>query len=181
MRTGRTNDPNAIQAGPDWPAVVVAGAYQTGVVLMRDLSRHGLEVHAVEWFTEQPGFLTVYGKTHLCPHPDNEPEKWRDFMVALGKTFPRPPVLIPSSDQFVSAIEAHADALAEHFVFSRAGVTVQALLATKRRQYDIADRHGMCVPLTRLAASETNAETMVATETNTASSRMFSLRLMRNV
>lgn len=143
---------NPAQAQPDWPPVVVAGAFQTGVVLMRNLARRGLKVYAFDSLPTQPGFKTVYGKTFLCPNPDHEPAAWLQFMIDLAGEIGGKPVLIPSADQFVTAIAAHAAELEQHFVFCPA-TSVQALLATKKRQYEIAATHGLPTPRTEFVGS----------------------------
>ena len=63
---------------------MVAGGYQTGVVLMRNLVRRGLDVYCVEWFREQPCFRSVYGTSFVCPNPDDSPDEWLSFMIELG-------------------------------------------------------------------------------------------------
>ena len=63
------------------------------------------------------------------------------------------PVLIPSSDLFVTAIADHAAELEPHFTFRAASAATQALLATKKRQYEIADLNGLPVPATRFVQS----------------------------
>lgn len=140
-------------AGIDLPPVVVAGGFQTGVVLMRDLKRHGLETWCVDYNPEQPCFKTVYGKARLCPNPDTHPAEWERFMVDLAAEIGRRPVIIPSADQFVSAIASHSAALSPHYIFRAASVATQALLATKERQYEIADDNGLSVPKTRFVQS----------------------------
>ena len=142
-------DANPRHAAPNWPPAIVAGAFQTGVVLMRNLYRRGVETSCIDCIPTQPGFKTVYGKGYLCPNPDHEPEEWVRFMLALSAKSPQPPVLIPSADQFVIAISRHAAALENHFVFMKASVVTQELLATKKRQYDIAETNGLPVPRTR--------------------------------
>jgi len=131
----------------------VAGAAQTGIVLMRNLARRGVSVSSVDCNPEHPGFKTVYGKAHLCPNPDEKPAEWSRFMVDLAKDIGSRPVLIPSSDQFVTAIACHAAQLQDHFVFLESGVVMQALLATKRRQYDIAAGNGLPTPRTQFVSS----------------------------
>ncbi len=74
-------------------------------------------------------------------------------MVALARTMSDKPVLISSSDQYVSAIADHASKLAEHYVLSP-GATLQGLLATKQTQYELAARHGMPMPRTAFVSSE---------------------------
>ncbi len=132
---------------------MVAGAYQTGVVLMRNLRRRGVDVSCVDCLPSQPGFKTVYGKAYLCPNPDEAPAEWVRFMAGLGKRIGGKPVLISSADQFVTAIARHAAELEEHFTFPRAGVAAQALLATKKRQYEIAGKNGLPAPRTQLVRS----------------------------
>jgi predicted ATP-grasp superfamily ATP-dependent carboligase len=133
--------------------VVVAGGYQTGVVLMRNLVRRALDVHCVEWFPEQPCFRSVYGKSYRCPNPDEKPDEWLNFMIELSGKLASKPVLIPTADQFVTAIGTHAAELQKHYVFCHAGASVQALLATKQRQYDLAGEHGLPVPRTQFVSS----------------------------
>jgi predicted ATP-grasp superfamily ATP-dependent carboligase len=135
------------------PPVVVAGAYQTGVVLMRNLARRKVKVCCIDCDSTQQGFKTVYGKAHLCSNPDTEPAEWERFMVELAKSMSCKPVLIPSADQFVTAIAGHAAALEPYFIFRPASVATQALLATKKRQYEIADINGMPVPKTMFIES----------------------------
>jgi predicted ATP-grasp superfamily ATP-dependent carboligase len=129
---------------------------------MRDLAGRGVTVCCIDCLREQPGFSTVYGPAYLCPNPDDAPREWLAFMLDLADRMGGKPALIPSADQFVSAIAEHADALEERFIFCRGGVAAQKLLATKRRQYEIAEQHGLPVPRTRLIGSGADVETFCA-------------------
>ena len=146
-------DPNPARAEPGWPAVVVASAHQTGVGLMRNLVRRGVTVCCVDHDLAQPGFRTVYGKAHRCPNPDEKPAEWAEFMVALAAKTGGKPALICCSDQFVTAVAAHAGRLKESFLFCHTTIATQALLSTKQRQYEIAEAHGVPVPRTRFVKS----------------------------
>ena len=132
---------------------MVAGASQTGVVLMRDLARRGVSVCCVGQDRRSNGFRTVYGKGYLCPNPVDDPAAWIVYMVDLSRRIGGRPVLMPTSDQFVSAIGKYAEELGDFFVFCKPGVTIQTLLGTKEKQYDIALRHGMPLPRTRFVRS----------------------------
>jgi predicted ATP-grasp superfamily ATP-dependent carboligase len=145
--------PNPERAEPGWPAVVVAGGYQTGVVLMRNLERRGLRVYCVEWLRQQPCFRSVYGTSFKCPNPDERPDDWLEFMIGVSEKIGGRPVLIPSADQFVTAMARHAVQLEPHFRFCQDAAAVQGLMATKQRQYDLASDHGLPVPLTRFVSS----------------------------
>ncbi len=142
-------DPNPQRAERDWPAAVVAGASQTGVVLMRDLARRGVSVCCVGQDPKSNGFRTVYGKGYLCPKPDVEPAAWVAFMSDLAKKVGGRPVLMATADQFVSAIGEHADELGDSFCLSKQGVALQARLGIKDTQYDLVSRYGMPLPRTR--------------------------------
>jgi predicted ATP-grasp superfamily ATP-dependent carboligase len=74
-------------------------------------------------------------------------------MIELAKSIGRKPVLIASSDLFVTAIADHAAALEPHYIVRPGSVATQALLATKKRQYEIADMNGLPVPKTKFVQS----------------------------
>jgi predicted ATP-grasp superfamily ATP-dependent carboligase len=132
---------------------VVAGGYYTGVVLMRNLARRGVEVSCIDSNPRMPGFKTVYGMAYRCPNPDEQPRDWVDFMLQLATKLGGCPVLIASSDRFIGVVGDNAAELRQSFVFPEASIAVQALLATKRRQYDIAASHNLPVPRTSFVTS----------------------------
>jgi predicted ATP-grasp superfamily ATP-dependent carboligase len=74
-------------------------------------------------------------------------------MVDLAAKVGGKPVLIPASDQFVTAIAAHSFALAKHFVFCYEAAGLQASLATKENQYALAQQHGMPIPRSQYVTS----------------------------
>jgi D-aspartate ligase len=154
---------NPDRAAPDWPPVVVASVFQTGLNLMRDLLRRGVRTVGVDCIPEHEGFRSRYGTSHLCPNPDTHPEAWLAFMIALAKSLGQKPVLIPAADQFVSAIATHAEALHPHYLFSMASVAVQAQLATKEQQYALAAQHGLPIPRTAYIQSTAQLQAFVAT------------------
>ena len=159
----RLTSPNPERAEPGWPPVVVAGGFYTGVDLMRNLIRRGLQVYCVEWLREQPCFRSVYGTSFACPNPDEKPAEWLEFMIGVSAKAGGRPVLIPSADQFVTAIARYAAELEPHFRFCYEGVALQAMLATKERQYDLASEHGLPVPRSRFVTSAANLADFAAT------------------
>ena len=136
----------------DWPPAVIAGAFQTGVVGVRSLKRHGVKTLFFDCNPAMPGFRSVYGPARLCPNPDAEPGQWVEFMKGLAHELGRKAVLIPSSDQFVTAIVTHRQVLHDYFLLSP-GIEVQGLLAQKQTQYQLAMEHGMPMPLTGMVGS----------------------------
>jgi predicted ATP-grasp superfamily ATP-dependent carboligase len=140
------------------PPAVVASVFQTGLNLMRDLERKGIQVIAVDCNSENPGFRSKYGRSFLCPNPDNAPDEWVSFMTSLSAAIGEKPVLIAASDLFVSAIGRHAQILSEHFIFSETGCVLQAELATKEKQYALAREYGLPSPRSAYIRSEKELE-----------------------
>ncbi len=126
---------------------MIGGVFQTGVNLMRDLLEHGVPAVGVDPVRTHEGFRSIYGKSYLCPDPDERPGEWLEFMLALAKRIGGRPVFIASSDMFVSALGRHADALSQAYRFS-AGARIQAALTSKEEQSVLADRYDFPRPLT---------------------------------
>jgi predicted ATP-grasp superfamily ATP-dependent carboligase len=120
-------------------------------------------VHAIDSSPKQPIFQTVYGKAHLCPDSDGHPFEWLEFMIGLSAEIGGKPVLISSSDKYVTAMADHAGALDPHFTFCQSSIAAQALLATKKRQYAIADDLGLPVPATRFVESQEDVRAFART------------------
>lgn len=145
-----------MSARENLPPALIAGAFQTGVLAVRSLRRRGVEAGCFDSDPSMPGFRSVYGPAWTCPEPDTKPDQWLDFMLGLATRFSERPVLIPSSDQFVSAIAKHSDALAGHYIISP-GIAIQDRLADKQTQYALAAEHGMPLPRSSFVASPEDA------------------------
>jgi len=141
---------NPDRAEATWPPAVIAGAYQTGVLGVRALKRRGVRACLIDCNPAMAGFHSVHGPARLCPDPDVDGAGWTRFMVDLAKELGGRPVLIPSSDRYVTATANHIDALSGHYILSP-GVPLQGLLADKHTQYELAARHGMPMPRTEFA------------------------------
>jgi len=147
-----------LRAQSDWPPVVVASVFQTGLNLMRDLLRRGVRTVGVDCHGDHEGFRSSYGKSYLCPNPDTHPEAWVAFMIDLAKQLGAKPVIIPAADIFVSALGKHVEALRDHYIFSLDSIAVQAALATKEQQYALAAQHGLPIPRTAYIQSRADLE-----------------------
>lgn len=119
---------------------------------MRDLSRRGVRVCCIDHTPGQRGFKSIYGPGYLCPNPDESPAAWLQFMRDLAARLGGKPVLISSADVYVTAIANHEAELEPLFIFSRS-VASQALLATKKRQYELSASFGLPVPRTQFVTS----------------------------
>lgn len=147
----------SVRAGSDWPPAVIAGAYQTGVLGMRSLARHGVLALCFDCNPSQAGFRSVHGEARLCPDPDEQPEAWLEFMLDMARGQGGRAALIASSDKFVSSIARFAAELAPHYLFSPKA-SLQGLLADKQSQYELAAAHGMPMPRTQRVGSVDEVE-----------------------
>jgi D-aspartate ligase len=151
-----------LRAQGDWPPVVVASVFQTGLNLMRDLLRRGVRVVGIDCDSSHEGFRSSYGKSYLCPNPDTHPDEWIEFMIKLAQDLGGKPVIIPAADIFVSAMGKHSETLKQHYLFSLDSIAVQAALATKEQQYALAARYGLPIPRTEYIQSRTDLERFAA-------------------
>lgn len=135
-----------------WPPAVIAGAFQTGVLGVRSLHRHGVRAVCFDSNGKNPGFQSVYGPARLSPDPDKQSDEWLQFMLKLARDLGERPALIASSDKFVSAIARHQSMLEEHYILSP-GIALQGLLTDKHTQYELAAKHGMPMPRTQFVES----------------------------
>ncbi len=154
-------DPNIARAGADWPAAVVACGHQTGLNLARNLERRGVRVFVIDANPGNDCFRSVYGKPVLCPDPDTQSDQWLQFMLTLAETIGGKPAIISGSDQFVSAVGLHADALAGKYHISPSA-KMHADLAIKEGQIRLAMEHGLPIPRTRYAATIRDVEEFAA-------------------
>ncbi len=146
---------NLSVAESHWPSAVIAGAFQTGVVGVRNLFKHGVKTVCFDSDSGLQGFHSKYGPARLCPDPDLYPDDWIEFMHRLSIELGDCPVLIPSSDQYVIAIHTHRNSLDPYYRLSP-GIDLQGQLALKQTQYRLAMEHGMPMPYTNIIDSRKN-------------------------
>lgn len=138
--------------------MVVASVFQTGLNLIRDLSRRGVRAFGVDCIAAHAGFRSRYGKSFLCPDPDRQPAEWVAFMKQLARQIGGKPVIIPAADIFVTALARHAAELASDFCFSGEAVMLQAAFAVKEQQYALAAKAGFPCPRTEYIRSRADLE-----------------------
>ena len=133
LRTGS----NHWKAESSWPAAIIAGASQTGVLGVRTLQRRGVRTLLFDCDPNLPGFSSAYGPARQVPNPDVDSDQWVQAVIRLGNELGGKPVLVPSSDRYVSAMAKHAEMLRSHFRMSET-VDIQGKLADKETQYELA-------------------------------------------
>jgi D-aspartate ligase len=146
------------RAADNWPPVVVASVFQTGLNLVRDLTRRGVRCYGVDHDASHAGFRSRHGKSYICPDPDQHPDDWVAFMKALARNIGGRPAIIPAADIFVTALGNHAAELASDYRFSQESAVLQGALGTKERQYALAAQAGLPCPRTAYIESRADLE-----------------------
>ncbi len=152
---------NTHVARPEWPPAVVGGVFQTGLNLIRDLTSRGIRAVGVDNDPEHEGFRSSYGKSYLCPNPDEQPAEWVAFMQNLSRQMGERPVFIAAADIFVTALGNHEAELRDYYIFSPAA-RLQADLTSKETQYALADRFAFPRPLTAYIQSGADLDAFIA-------------------
>lgn len=128
------------------PPAVVMGLSPTGLHVVRELGRAGVRVTGV-CAGLQPGRWSRYLAECIVE------EDAQRLLAALQARFPVPPgkagraVLIPTSDQDVEFVIAHAARLEPHFAFQASYADgLAARIMTKESFYQLCDAHGVDYP-----------------------------------
>lgn len=131
----------------DLPPAVVLGLSPTGLHVVRELGRAGVQVTGVT-NSFQAGCLSRY-LTHCIVEPDAD-RRLEALLALFRLDSAKPvskPVLIPTSDQDIDFVIKHAEELSRHFAFQasyRDGLA--ARIMTKETFYDLCCEEGVAYP-----------------------------------
>jgi D-aspartate ligase len=133
---------------PDVPAAVVMNSHITGLAVARSLGHAGIPVVGLD---DEPGGLGQHSR-HLtallhCPSPTRDGGgALAGFLERLAGSFPVPPVLFPTNDDWVLALAEQRARLEPAYRFPFAGAEVLAAALAKTELYRAAEREGVAVP-----------------------------------
>lgn len=139
---------------PRHQPVIVAGMARNGASVARRLKRLGCRCWALDWRGDQPGWKVGGVRRLRCPDPQQDLAAWTAFMQDLGSRFEDPPPLLPTTDEFVVAMEQTADQLQPHYRTHGFGRGLRAELTAKQTTFEHAQRAGVPCPRTQLVDSE---------------------------
>ena len=126
----------------DLSTAVVLGLSPTGLYAIRELGRAGLPVIG---FSREPG--PAQSSKYLRAAHVVADQSALDRLLSIAPPGGPKPVLIPTSDQDVELVQAHADKLAESFLFQGAYADgVAERLMTKNQLYALCREIGIEVP-----------------------------------
>lgn len=92
----------------------VLGLFDTGLAVVRALSRSGVQVFGFDHEVEHYGFRSKLGLHTVSPNPRNRGE-FVEFLAHRARQLPERPVLYPTSDAFVTFVSENREELEPYF------------------------------------------------------------------
>ena len=139
------------------PAVVVDVTWVNGLGAIRSLGRAGVPVIALDHRASALGFRSRYCLGLRCPHPDDEEERFVEFLVELGDALGSPAPIFPTHDEGLRAVARGRDKLGDRYLYPFPSWEALAPIQSKRGQLQAAGAAGIAVPQTRHPRSEEDA------------------------
>lgn len=134
--------------------VLVMGLHLNGLGVLHNLAARDLPVIAIDHRPHEPGFRSRYGRKAVCPDPEREPERLLDFLMALGRSLPWRPVLLPTNDEFALFVSRLRTTLQEAFTCALPPEDVVEALVDKWKFASLTERLGVAAPKTYRPRSE---------------------------
>lgn len=136
----------------DWPAAtpgaLVMNTHITGLAVARSLGRAGVPVLGLD---KERGGIGQHSRhlsgTGLVPGPEvGEGAALADHLLALAPSFPTPPVLFATNDDWVLALARHRAALEDAYLFPFAPYDVVQRALSKTALYRACEALGVACP-----------------------------------
>ncbi len=145
-------------------AVILGANFYTALGGIRTLGRHGVKVYALDYdFSRAYGLSSRYVfKKILCPDINRDEEALAKFLLKLGGTFKKPPVLFASADSYALLISRYAERLAPYYLFPDNPPRLLETIINKRGLYRLSREQGLQMPLTFFPGSEAEFEEIAA-------------------
>jgi len=133
--------------------VIVGGLYLNGATVIRRLATRGFKVCGLSHKPDAVGFASRHGWKAVCPNPAHDLDAWVAFLEDAARACAKRPVLLPTSDEWVVALDRVADRLRDRFRFAGFGDGLHTALTSKRTTFELAERHAFPMPRTAFVSS----------------------------
>ena len=139
--------------------VFVMNPYYSGLGIARSLHGLGVPVYALTSEPNAPGARSRYFHAVFeVPNGRDEPERLRDRLVELRRSFPERPVLFPTRDFDVLFLHEYRESLVDGYVLPQATGSSILRLMDKLELARIAEQQGIPTPGTSVCRSMTELE-----------------------
>ena len=142
---------NSMESDPDVKNLaVVLGMFETGLAVGRSLGRAGIRVVGLD-SVRKVGFHSRYIDARICPNPMEEEKEFIGFLKEIaGREMVRP-VLFITSDEYLLPVSRNRQELEPHFLMNLPDQEIIECISDKYKQYTLALKAGIPVPLTFVA------------------------------
>lgn len=131
--------------------VIVIGCDSNGYGVIRSLAKFNrrLKIVGVDFSTKSPGLFSKYlFNKRIISDPNINEDKTFIDLINLGKEFKEKPVVIITSDIFLSLFNKNREELSNYFLFNIPSKELLTKLLDKRKQYHIISNLGVHLPKT---------------------------------
>ncbi len=146
------------------PAAVILGAnFYTPLGAIRTLGRRGVKVYALDYHFPSAYALAskyVFQKV-LCPNVNIDEKETARFLIDFGKQFAERPVLMAGHDNYAILMSRYAEELAAYYRIPQNPPGLLEEIINKKGLYRIAQKHGLQMPLSFFAESNSDPGEMV--------------------
>ena len=116
---------------------------------MRSLGAQGVTLYGVDTDPQAPGMLSRYCKRgFVCGFDENNPGRFLEDLLNVGKEIGRRSILIPTSDETAVYVTEHADMLRRWFLFPHNPPSLMQDLISKKGMYRLVSQYGVPTPFT---------------------------------
>jgi len=126
--------------------VVVLGLCTPGATILRNLSRNGYKVWGATEDINHEGLHSKYGQKIISPDCQHDFSSWLQFMKDLSREIKDKPVLIPTGDKYIVAIEKCIEELLPYYRMHQTLRRMHTSMTSKIEQVQLAKKHGFPLP-----------------------------------
>ena len=132
--------------------VFVLGCGSNGYGVIRSLSMYDprLEIVGIDCDSNAPGLYSKHlTAARVLERPSDDGKKWVDDLIALAATYKVRPVVIFTTDLFLSVINLHRQKAEEHLIFNTPSQSLLEQIMNKKTQYAMIAALGIKLPRTK--------------------------------
>lgn len=140
------------------PVVMLGANFYTALGAIRTLGRHDIPVYALDYHFPTAYALSsryVTGKIK-CPNVNTDEAELARFLIELGKSFEKRPVLMATADNYALLISRYAEQLIPYYIFPRNDDHLLEKIIDKKGLAILAKEHNLRIPQTFIVDSSTN-------------------------
>jgi len=129
--------------------VVVLNCKLGALGIIRSLGSQGITMIGVDADPKSPGMLSRYcNKKYFMDFDEENPKKYLDFVLNIGKEINQKAVLIPTSDETAVFVAENYDQLSKFYLTPKNDPKLFTNLMSKKGMYDIALKYDIPTPIT---------------------------------